>query len=252
METAVVKIENLYAGYWNRWVLEDVSFNVFSKKITAVLGPSGCGKSTLIRCINRLHEITPGAVLKGNIYLSGKSVFDMNPTLLRRKVGMVFQRPNPFPTMTVYENVLAGYILTGEKLKKEEKDHIVEDALKKAFLWDEVKDALHRPGTYLSGGQQQRLCIARALAMKPEVILMDEPTSALDPRATAMIEELLSELKKDVTIVLVTHNISQAARISDYTAFLYLGKVIEFGPTAQVFTVPKNPLTEEYLRGKFG
>lgn len=249
----ILRIKNLYASYTDeKWILKNINFDIFRNKITAIMGPSGCGKSTLLRCINRMHEVTPGAKVKGEIFLNDKNIFEMHPIIVRRKIGMVFQRPNPFPTMSIYNNVIAGYILQGIKLKKEEKDRIVEESLKKAFLWDEVKDVLHRKGTFLSGGQQQRLCIARALAMKPEVILLDEPTSALDPKATRMIEELLIELKKDVTIILVTHNQSQAGRISDYTAFLYMGELLEYGETEKVFTVPENTKTQEYLSGKFG
>ncbi len=249
----ILRIKNLYASYTDEnWILKNINFEIFKNKITAIMGPSGCGKSTLLRCINRMHEVIPGAKVKGEIYLQDKNIFEMHPIIVRRKIGMVFQRPNPFPTMSIYNNVIAGYILTGVKLKKEEKDRIVEESLKKAFLWDEVKDVLHRKGTFLSGGQQQRLCIARALAMKPEVILLDEPTSALDPKATRMIEELLVELKKDVTIILVTHNQSQAGRISDYTAFLYMGELLEYGETEKIFTVPEHPKTQEYLSGKFG
>jgi len=252
MEDPVLKIVKLSAGYYDRWVLNDINMEIPRNKVTAIMGPSGCGKSTLIRCINRLHEITPGAMLKGKIYLNQKDIFKLHSSLIRKKIGMVFQKPNPFPTMSIYENVIAGYILNGIKLKKEEKDSIVEENLKRAFLWDEVKDTLHKKGTFLSGGQQQRLCIARALAMNPEVLLLDEPTSALDPKATLMIEELIVELKNTVSIVLVTHNTSQASRVSDYTAFLYIGEVIEFGLTEKVFTVPEDKRTEEYLMGKFG
>lgn len=253
MESAILKIENLYASYEDEnWVLKNINLNIFENKITAIMGPSGCGKSTLIRCINRMHEVIPGAMVKGKIYLKDKNIFEMHPIMVRRKIGMVFQKPNPFPNMSIYNNVIAGYILNGVKLKKEEKDKIVEESLKKAFLWDEVKDSLHKKGTFLSGGQQQRLCIARTLAMNPEIILLDEPTSALDPKATRMIEELLIELKKNVTIIIVTHNQSQAARISDYTAFLYLGELVEYAETEKIFTVPKHPKTQEYLSGKFG
>ncbi len=215
------------------------------------MGPSGCGKTTFIRCLNRLHELTPGAKITGRVFLREEDILQLDPILVRRRVGMVFQRPNPFPTMTIYENVLAGFKLLGIRLKKKEADRIVEEALRKAALWDEVKDVLHRRGTFLSGGQQQRLCIARALAVNPEVLLMDEPTSALDPKATLQIENLIVELKRTVSIVIVTHNMPQAGRISDYTAFFYLGELIEFGPTAEVFTNPKDPRTEEYLTGKF-
>ena len=248
----ILRIEDLYAGYGEQEVLKGVSLSIPECRVVAVMGPSGCGKSTLVRCINRLHELTPGAYVRGRVLLRGEDVYRMDPCLVRRKIGMVFQKPNPFPTMSIYENVIAGYILNGIKRKKEELDAIVEDALKKAYLWDEVKDCLHKRGTFLSGGQQQRLCIARALAMKPEVLLLDEPTSALDPKATAMIEELIVELKRSVTVIIVTHNVSQAARVSDYTAFLYLGELVEFGPTEEIFTAPKNPKTEEYLTGRFG
>ncbi len=252
MAGEVLRVENLYAGYGESWVLKGINLSFVENTVTAIMGPSGCGKSTFIRCINRLHELVPKAVVKGSIYLKGENIFKMDPVSLRRRVGMVFQKPNPFPTMSIYENVIAGYILNGIRLSKEEKDRIVEESLKKAYLWDEVKDVLHRKGTFLSGGQQQRLCIARALAMKPEVLLLDEPTSALDPKASSMIEELLVELKKSVTIVIVTHNPSQAARVSDYTAFFYMGELVEHGPTEKVFTAPKDRRTEEYLTGKFG
>ncbi len=243
--------EDLCAYYGDFMAIKHVTVKIPEKKVTAVMGPSGCGKTTFIRCLNRLHELTPGAKITGKIYLRDQDILKMDPIVVRRKVGMVFQRPNPFPTMTIYENVLAGYKLLGIRLPKKEADRIVEDALKKAALWDEVKDVLHRRGTFLSGGQQQRLCIARALAVKPEVLLMDEPTSALDPKATLQIENLIVELKRTVTIIIVTHNMPQAGRISDYTAFFYLGELIEFGPTAEVFTNPKDPRTEEYLTGKF-
>ena len=253
MGSAILKIRNLYAGYKDGgWVLKGINLDIYKNKITAIMGPSGCGKSTFIRCINRMHEVVDGARIKGEIYLDDRSIFAMHPIIVRRKIGMVFQRPNPFPTMSIYDNVIAGYILNGIKLKREEKDHIVEDALKKVFLWDEVKDKLHIKGTFLSGGQQQRLCIARSLAMGPEVLLLDEPTSALDPKATRVIEDLLEELKKDFTIIIVTHNASQAARISDYTAFFYLGELVEYEETERIFTVPKHPKTQEYLSGKFG
>ena len=252
MAGEVLRVENLYAGYGESWVLKGINLSFVENTVTAIMGPSGCGKSTFIRCINRLHELVPKAVVKGSIYLKGENIFKMDPVSLRRRVGMVFQKPNPFPTMSIYENVIAGYILNGIRLSKEEKDRIVEESLKKAYLWDEVKDVLHRKGTFLSGGQQQRLCIARALAMKPGVLLLDEPTSALDPKASSMIEELLVELKRSITIIIVTHNPSQAARVSDYTAFFYMGELVEHGPTEKVFTAPKDRRTEEYLTGKFG
>ena len=252
MEDSILKIENLCAYYGNEQILKDINLSFPRNKVTAVMGPSGCGKTTLIRCINRMHELVPGARVSGKVFLEGEDVYSMHPIVVRRKIGMVFQKPNPFPTMNIYDNVIAGYKLNGIKISKEEQDRIVVESLKKAALWDEVKDFLYRKGTFLSGGQQQRLCIARALAMKPEVLLLDEPTSALDPKATSRIEELIGELKKDVTIILVTHNIAQAARVSDYTAFLYLGELVEFGPSERIFSVPQDKRTEEYLTGKYG
>ena len=225
-----------------------------SKKnnITAIMGPSGCGKSTLLRAINRMHELYPDIQITGEILLDNQNILKMNPMEVRRMAGMVFQRPNPFPTMSIYDNVIAGYKLNGIRLSKKEKDEIVETCLTNVGLWNEVKDSLYKKGTFLSGGQQQRLCIARALALKPEVLLMDEPTSALDPIATNRIEELLLELKKEFTIVIVTHNMSQAARISDYSMFMYLGELIEYDQTQTMFTTPKDKRTEEYLTGQFG
>ncbi len=252
MEREIIKVKDFSAGYDDKFVLKNINLSFEKNKVTAIMGPSGCGKSTFIRCINRMHELTPKATYKGEILFNGESVFDINPIRLRRKIGMVFQRPNPFPTMSIYDNVISGYKLNGVKLSKDEFDAIVENSLKKAFLWEEVKDNLFKKGTFLSGGQQQRLCIARALAVNPDVLLLDEPTSALDPKATAMIEELIVELKKTVTIILVTHNRTQAARVSDFTVFLYLGELIEYGSTDIIFTAPKNPRTEEYLIGKFG
>jgi phosphate transport system ATP-binding protein len=199
-----------------------------------------------------MHELVPNARVSGKIFLDNQDVYETDPIIVRRQIGMVFQRPNPFPTMSIYDNAIAGYNLNGIKLRKEEMDQTVEESLRKAALWEEVKDSLHRKGSFLSGGQQQRLCIARALAMHPEVLLLDEPTSALDPKATAHIEELVSQLKNTITIIQVTHNIAQAARVSDFTAFLYLGELVEFGPTARMFTGPKDRRTDEYLSGKFG
>ena len=252
MEGAILRIENLYAYYGDKTILKGINLSIPPNKVTAIMGPSGCGKTTLIRCINRMHELVPDAKVKGKIYLYGENIYTLNPIIVRRKIGMVFQKPNPFPTMSIYDNVIAGYKLNGIRLSRAEYDRIVEDSLRKAALWEEVKDNLYKKGTFLSGGQQQRLCIARALAMQPEILLFDEPTSALDPKATSRIEELINELKASVTIILVTHNIAQASRVSDYTAFLYLGELIEFGPTGKVFTVPKDKRTEEYLTGKFG
>jgi phosphate transport system ATP-binding protein len=252
MENPVLRIENFSAYFGENKILKEVDLSVSKNTVTALMGPSGCGKTTLIRCVNRMHELIPGTRVSGRIYLNEEDVYDMEPIILRRKVGMVFQKPNPFPTMSIYDNVIAGYKLNGIRVPRNELDNIVEQSLRKSALWEEVKDTLYRKGTFLSGGQQQRLCIARALAMDPEIILFDEPTSALDPKSTAQIEELFVELKKSVTMLLVTHNIAQAARVSDFTAFIYLGELIEFGPTEKMFTVPKDKRTEEYLTGKFG
>ncbi|WP_231705999.1 phosphate ABC transporter ATP-binding protein PstB [Labilibaculum antarcticum] len=253
IESPIINIDKLSLSYGgDKYAINDVSAGIAKNKITAIMGPSGCGKSTLLRAINRMHELNPDTHNKGTIYLGKDDIYEMNPILLRRRIGMVFQRPNPFPTMSIYDNVIAGYLLNGIKLKRKEKDEIVEKSLREVGLWSEVKDSLHSRGTFLSGGQQQRLCIARTLAYTPEIILLDEPTSALDPIATAKIEDLLVKLKKDFTIVLVTHNMSQAARISDYSMFMYLGELVEYGKTKQMFTMPKDKRTEEYLTGKFG
>jgi phosphate transport system ATP-binding protein len=252
MESTVLKVEKFSAYFGDNQVLKDINLETGSNLVTALMGPSGCGKTTLIRCVNRMHELLAGTKVTGNMYLKDLDVYAMEPIILRRKIGMVFQKPNPFPMMSIYDNVVAGYKLNGIHLKKDEFDNIVERSLRGAALWDEVKDSLHRKGTFLSGGQQQRLCIARALAMNPEILLLDEPTSALDPKSTSAIEELIVELKKTVSMLLVTHNIAQAARVSDYTAFIYLGELVEFGPTEKMFTVPKDKRTEEYLTGKFG
>ena len=252
MESAVLKAVDLSAYYGDNLVVKRVKLSVPEGKITAIMGPSGCGKSTLIRCFNRMHELTPAAKIDGEVFLRGEDIYQMNPIRVRTRIGMVFQRPNPFPMMTIWDNVIAGYKLNGVKLSRSESSEIVEASLQKAALWDEVKDHLRRRGTFLSGGQQQRLCIARALAVKPDILLFDEPTSALDPKATARIEELMTELKKAVTLVLVTHNIAQAGRVSDFIAFLYVGELIEFGPKGQLLTTPKDKRTEEFLAGKFG
>jgi phosphate transport system ATP-binding protein len=215
------------------------------------MGPSGCGKTTFLRCINRLHELTPGATSDGIMLLNNEDVYEMHPIFARLKIGMVFQRPNPFPNLSIYDNVIAGYKLNGLKLHKTEKDKKVEESLTKAALWDEVKDSLHKKGTFLSGGQQQRLCIARAIAMEPEVLLLDEPTSALDPISTSSIEGLLHELKKTLTLIIVTHNMQQAARVSDRTAFFYLGELVEYDSTKLMFTSPKDKRTQNYITGRF-
>jgi len=249
----LLELKNVCVSYTpGKNAVNDVSAGIKENTITAIMGPSGCGKSTLIRAINRMHELYPDIKTTGEILLKGKNVLAMNPMEVRRRAGMVFQRPNPFPTMSIYDNVLSGYKLNGIRLKKSEKDEIVETSLKNVALWNEVKDTMTKKGSFLSGGQQQRLCVARALALKPELLLMDEPTSALDPISTNHIEELLLELKKQYTIVIVTHNMSQAARISDYSMFMYLGDLVEYDTTTQMFTKPKDKKTEEYLTGVFG
>lgn len=229
-----------------------VSAAIEKNSITAIMGPSGCGKSTLLRAGNLMHNLYPNIRVDGEILLNGENILSMEPIEVRRRVGMVFQRPTPFPTMSIYDNVLAGFALNGIKLSKSDRDETVERCLRNVSLWDEVKDVLNKKGTFLSGGQQQRLCIARALAMKPDVLLMDEPTSALDPIATKHIEELLVELKKDVTILIVTHNMGQAQRISERSMFMYLGELVEYGDTAVMFSNPADERTKAYLTGKMG
>ncbi len=243
----------LNAWFGPKQVLKDINLNIKTNAVTAIIGPSGCGKSTFIRCLNRMHELVPSAKTTGEVLLDGQNIYDkqVDPVQVRRRVGMVFQKPNPFPTMSIYDNVAAGLRLTGTK-KGKNLDEIVKRSLEQATLWDEVKDDLKKPGTSISGGQQQRLCIARAIALQPEVILMDEPCSALDPIATAKIERLVVELKRDYTVAIVTHNMQQASRVSDFTAFLYLGALVEFGETKDIFEYPKNPLTEKYITGEFG
>jgi phosphate transport system ATP-binding protein len=246
-----LEIERLQAWFGDRHVVRDVSLGVPAHSVLAVIGPSGCGKSTFLRCLNRMHELVPGARSDGGVFLDGEDLYarGVDPVHLRRRVGMVFQRPNPFPTMSVGDNVAAGLKLNGVKA---DIDHVVERCLRQAALWDEVKDRLDAPATSLSGGQQQRLCIARALAVEPEVLLMDEPASALDPIATAKIEDLIHELKARYTIVIVTHNMQQAARVSDYTAFFLAGELVEFAPTNALFTAPADARTEAYVTGRFG
>ncbi len=250
---AGISVASLRAGFGEHTVLKDLRVKIQSKALTAIMGPSGCGKSTFIRCINRLHEETPGAWVRGSIELDGEGVYDttVDPVELRRRVGMVFQRPNPFPNFSIYANVAAGLRLNGMR-KRRMLDERVERSLRRAALWDEVKDRLEKPGSSLSGGQQQRLCIARALAVEPEVLLLDEPCSALDPLATERIEELLLHLKREYTLVMVTHNIQQAARVADETMFLLLGELVEQGPTSQLFTNPRDPRTESFISGRFG
>ena len=253
MLNPILRLKNVSISYTpGKYAVSNVSADIQRNVITAIMGPSGCGKSTLLRAINRLHELYEGITMTGQILIEYEDIMQMDAVDVRRKAGMVFQRPNPFPTMSIYDNVLAGYILNKFKISRSEKDEIVESSLKSAGLWEEVKDSLFKRGTFLSGGQQQRLCIARTLALKPEIMLMDEPTSALDPIATNHIEELLVNLKNEVTIVIVTHNLSQAARISDYSMFMYLGKLIEYDSTDKMFTAPKDKRTEEYLTGRIG
>jgi phosphate transport system ATP-binding protein len=250
-----VKIQSLNLNAWfgTKQALKNINVSIKTNAVTAIIGPSGCGKSTLIRTVNRMHELVPGARMSGEVRLDGKNIYseDVDPVLVRRRVGMVFQKPNPFPTMSIYDNVAAGLKLTGMS-KGKDLDTTVRASLEQATLWDEVKNDLDKPGTSISGGQQQRLCIARAIALQPEVILMDEPCSALDPIATAKIEELMVSLKHSYTVVVVTHNMQQAARVSDFTAFMYLGQLIEYGNTEAIFENPENELTEKYITGKFG
>lgn len=247
------EIKNLSIWYGEKRAIENVTIDISTNAVTAIIGPSGCGKSTLLRALNRMHELVPKTRLEGTVLLQGKDLYssDIDPAIVRRRVGMVFQKSNPFPTMTIGENVVIGLRLNGVRDRKFLNERL-EKSLRMAALWDEVKDDLHKPGTSLSGGQQQRLCIARTLAVEPEVILMDEPCSALDPIATAKIEELIYELKTKYTIVTVTHNMQQAGRISDYTAFMYLGRLIEFGVTTKIFTNPSDKQTEDYITGRFG
>jgi phosphate transport system ATP-binding protein len=248
-----IEIEGLNAWFGKKQVLKGVNMKVLENAVTAIIGPSGCGKTTLIRCLNRMHEIVPRARVSGRVLLDGEDIYGkaIDPVAIRRRVGMIFQKPNPFPMMSIRDNVAAGLKLNGMN-DKSLLDEIVEKSIRMAHLWDEVKDDLNNSGVSLSGGQQQRLCIARALAVKPEIILMDEPCSALDPIATAKIEELIRSLARDFTVVIVTHNMQEAARVSDFTAFLYMGELIEYGSTKNIFENPKNELTEKYITGEFG
>jgi phosphate transport system ATP-binding protein len=245
-----ISIKNLEAFYGKNRVLKSVSLDIPKNKVVAIIGPSGCGKSTFIRCLNRMHEVVGGS-MTGSILLDGEDVTKVDPVLLRKRMGMVFQKPNPFPTMSIFNNVAAGLKLNGLRNNKKLQP-IVEKCLKQAALWEEVKNNLDDAGMNLSGGQQQRLCIARALAVDPEVLLMDEPASALDPISTTKIEDLIFELKKNYTIVIVTHNMQQASRVSDYTAFFYVGDLIEYSETRKMFTSPDKQQTEDYIRGRFG
>jgi phosphate transport system ATP-binding protein len=251
--------EMLTRGHWKRhrefWALKEISFEIEAGTATGIIGPNGSGKSTLLRCLNRMHETVPGARVEGNVEILGSSIYGegTNATAVRRHVGMVFQRPTPFPTMSIRSNVAAGLRADRSlKLSRDELDQVVEEALVRAGLWDEVKDRLHESAITLSGGQQQRLCIARALATRPRVILLDEPTASLDPLSTQKVEELVYRLRESVTVVIVTHNMQQAARVSDRTAFLLAGELIEFAPTSTLFTAPRDPRTEAYITGRFG
>ncbi|GGO93633.1 phosphate import ATP-binding protein PstB [Nocardioides phosphati] len=255
-----IDVSNVNIYYGDFKAVEDVSMTIKARSVTAFIGPSGCGKSTFLRTLNRMHEVIPGAHVEGEVLLGGEDIYAANvdPVQVRRRVGMVFQRPNPFPTMSIYDNVLAGNRLNSKKLKKADADAIVEKALTGANLWNEVKDRLGKPGMGLSGGQQQRLCIARAIAVEPQVLLMDEPCSALDPISTSAVEDLIHELKSDYTIVIVTHNMQQAARVSEYTGFFNLkaagqpGHLVEFNKTTKMFSTPEQESTEAYISGRFG
>jgi phosphate transport system ATP-binding protein len=254
-----LEARRLTAFYGKMKAIEGVNLTFRPNKITALIGPSGCGKSTLIRCLNRMHEIVRGAYATGEVLLDGENIYDpyADPVRIRRRIGMVFQKPNPFPTMSIYDNVIAGYRLNSGKVRGVDYDEIVEWALRAVALWDEVNDKLHTSGAALSGGQQQRLCIARAIAIEPEILLLDEPCSALDPVSTLKIEELMKELRHSYTLVLVTHNMQQALRVSDTTAFFLadehrVGRLIEYGATSQVFSAPRQPETADYIAGRFG
>ena len=248
-----LQVSDLSAWFGSKQVLRDVSLRAPANGVTALIGPSGCGKSTFVRCLNRMHEVVPGARVSGQVLLDGEDLYGpgVDPVVVRRRIGMVFQKPNPFPTMSVFDNVAAGLRLAGVR-DKATLNEVVERALRQAALWDEVKEELYKSGTSLSGGQQQRLCIARAIAVQPEVLLMDEPCSALDPIATAKIEELVLELRKELTIIVVTHNMQQAARVSEWTGFFLMGVLVEFGNTRDLFTNPREKKTEEYITGRFG
>jgi len=255
-----IEVSDLHIYYGDFLAVEDVNMTIQSRSITALIGPSGCGKSTFLRSINRMHEVIEGAYVEGDVVINGTNIYGpgIDPVAVRRKIGMVFQRPNPFPTMSIYDNVIAGYKLNSKRMKKGEADDLVEKSLKGANLWEEVKDRLEKPGSGLSGGQQQRLCIARAIATSPDVLLMDEPCSALDPISTLAIEELMLELKDDFTIVIVTHNMQQAARVSDRTGFFSIagtgqpGKLIEMDDTEKIFSNPERQETQDYVTGRFG
>ena len=251
---AAIHVQKLNAWFGTKQALFDINLELADKQTTAIIGPSGCGKSTFVRCLNRMHETLPDTRVQGRVVIGDLDVYGkgVSPVWIRRRVGMVFQKPNPFPTMSIYDNVAAGLKLNGYRNRKE-LDQVVESSLHKAALWDEVKDDLKKKsGASLSGGQQQRLCIARALAVEPDVLLMDEPASALDPISTAKVEDLIFELKKQYTVVIVTHNMQQAARVADYTAFFLMGNLVEFDKTETMFTKPSDKRTEDYITGRFG
>jgi phosphate transport system ATP-binding protein len=256
----LIEVKDLNIYYGDFLAVEDVTMTIEPKSVTALIGPSGCGKSTFLRSLNRMHEVIPGAYVTGDVTMDGENLYGryVDPVSVRRRIGMVFQRPNPFPTMSIKENVLAGVKLNNRRLNRSDSEDLVEGSLRGANLWEEVKDRLDKPGSSLSGGQQQRLCIARTIAIKPEVVLMDEPCSALDPISTLAIEDLMTELKDDYTIVIVTHNMQQAARVSDRTGFFNIagtgkpGKLIEFDDTEKIFSNPSNKATEDYVSGRFG
>jgi len=245
-----MEIEDLNLWYGTFQALKDIELDIYENRVTAIIGPSGCGKSTLIRCLNRMNDLLDDVTIEGEIEMDDEDIYKIDVVTLRKRIGMVFQKPNPFP-MSIFDNIAYGPKIHGTKDKKKLRE-IVEDSLKRAVLWDEVKDDLNKSALDLSGGQQQRLCIARTLAVKPEVILFDEPCSALDPISTRKIEDLIAKLKENYTIVIVTHNMQQAARVSDFTAFMYLGKMLEFDTTKNIFTNPKNEKTESYISGRFG
>lgn len=252
-QNPILETRAVHAWFGQVHAVKGITFKAPQNTVSALIGPSGCGKSTFIRTLNRLHEEVPGTHVEGEVILGGENIYarGVDPVVVRRRIGMVFQKPNPFPSMSVYDNVAAGVKLTGSR-PRAELDAIVEKSLRQAALWEEVKNKLKSPGTSLSGGQQQRLCIARALAVNPPVLLMDEPTSALDPISTAKIEELLVELRSQVTVIIVTHNMQQAARVSDFTSFFLMGEMIEWGETKRIFTNPQEPRTEQYITGRFG
>jgi phosphate transport system ATP-binding protein len=250
----ILQVINLKAWYGKTMAVSNINMSIRSRAITALIGPSGCGKSTFIRCLNRMHEVSGGGRAEGQVMMDGQNIYakGVDPVTIRRRIGMVFQKPSVFPTMSIFDNVASGITLTRLWSRRSDLEELVENSLRKAALWEEVKDKLNAPGGSLSGGQQQRLCIARAIAVEPEVLLMDEPCSALDPISTLKIEELMLDIKRDYTVVIVTHNMQQAARVSESTGFLLLGELIEFASTKELFSIPKDKRTEDYITGRFG